>query len=110
VNARARLAHPDWCAQDHTCTAGHRTGEHRARPINLRVPGAGSVVLTRVRSHERGTQHAEIRLSITLPEAEPDARARLTALLSHLRVLIGPPRAPQRPGAGVVSPAAGRAA
>src|SRR5690242_10753388 len=84
--------HPVWCAADHTCTAGHVNGEHRADPHTLRIPGAGSAVLTRIRSAASGVEHAEIRLSITLPTGEDNARARLVALLTHLRVLIGPPR------------------
>lgn len=92
-----KVWHPEWCAADHTCNAGRApTGEHRADPVSFRVPGAGSVVLTRIRSHDTGIEHAEIRLSITLPDHEPHARARLAALLTHLRALIGPPRSPRR--------------
>jgi hypothetical protein len=89
----ARQWHPDWCAQDHRCTAGRVAGEHRADPHTVRVPGAGSFVLTRVRTDATGIEHAEITLSITLPPGEVDARTRLAALLTHLRLLIGPPRA-----------------
>lgn len=88
--------HPDWCAQDHTCTAGRVNGEHRADPHTLRIPGAGSAVLTRIRTADTGVEHAEVRLSITLPGNEPDARARLVALLTHLRILIGPSRPTSR--------------
>jgi hypothetical protein len=81
------ILHPDWCAQGHQCGLG----EHRADPLTLTVPGAGSAILTRVRGIG-GTQHAELRISITLPSNETDARLRLAALLTHIRLLIGPPR------------------
>ena len=88
---RHTIAHPDWCAAGHTCTAGHPSGEHRAQPHVLRVPGAGSAVLTRVQTEATGRQHAEIILSITLPSDDYNARLRLTALLTHLRLLISEP-------------------
>jgi hypothetical protein len=47
--------------------------------------------LTRVRATD-GTEHAEVRLSIALVDTERAARSQLTALLTHLRTLIGPPR------------------
>jgi len=82
-------AHTAWCAHDHRCSLA----EHRAEPITIRTPGAGSAVLTRVRT-SNGTQYAEVRLSITLPRDDAHARQRLAALLTHLRTLIGPaPRA-----------------
>ncbi len=84
--------HTDWCAGGHRCAMG----EHRAEPISLTVPGAGSFVLTRVLA-TTGRQHAEIRLSVILADHEPHARARLVALLTHLRTLIGPPRAADTP-------------
>jgi hypothetical protein len=79
--------HPPWCAQGHHCGLG----EHRATPVRIDLPGAGSAVLTRIRAAD-GAQHAEIRLSIALPDAEPAARLRLAALLTHLQALIGPAR------------------
>lgn len=79
--------HPHWCAGGHAC----HLGEHRAAPITFTVPGAGSAVLTRVQSPD-GTGHAEVRISVSLPKAEPYARYRLAALLFHLRTLVGPPR------------------
>ena len=88
---RHTIAHPDWCAAGHTCTAGHPAGEHRAEPHVLRVPGAGSAVLTRVQTEATGRQHAEIILSITLPSDDYNARLRLAALLTHLRLLISEP-------------------
>jgi hypothetical protein len=86
-----RAGHPAWCSADHTCTAGRPGGEHRAEPHTLRVPGAGSAVLTRVQTDATGRQHAEVILSISLPDHEPDARLRLTALLAQLRLLISAP-------------------
>jgi hypothetical protein len=87
-----RPEHPDWCAADHTCTANRSLGgEHRAEPHTLRVPGAGSAVLTRVQTEATDRQHAEITLSITLPGDDHNARLRLAALLTHLRLLITEP-------------------
>ena len=57
----------------------------------LRVPGAGSAVITRVQTAASGVQHAEVTLSIRLPASEAAARRRLAALLSHLRLLISEP-------------------
>jgi uncharacterized protein YciW len=84
--------HTDWCAQGHRCGLG----EHRSDPLTVTTPGAGSIVLTRIRN-ANGAQLAEIRLSVVLPDNEGDARQRLTALLTHLRTLIGPPRVAHRP-------------
>lgn len=81
--------HPTWCAQGHHCAI--HLGEHRARPITVAIPGAGSLVLTRVRT-SNGRDHAEIRLSIALATDERGARQQLAALLTHLRTLIGPAR------------------
>jgi hypothetical protein len=81
--------HTSWCAGGHHCAV--LLGEHRADPIPIRVPGAGTAVLTRVRE-ATGTEYAEIRMRITLPGTAPRARARLAALLTHLRTLIGPRR------------------
>lgn len=83
--------HPGWCARDHTCGLG----EHRAAPIRIDLPGAGSAVLTRIGT-TTGAQYAEIRLSVTLPHLEPAARLRLTALLTHLHTLISPARPTRR--------------
>ncbi|GII26496.1 hypothetical protein [Planosporangium mesophilum] len=83
----ARDRHTTWCAAGHRCGLG----EHRADPITLTVPGAGTAVITRVRSAD-GAEHADIRLSVALPADEPAARLRLAALLTHLRTLIGPAR------------------
>src|SRR5262245_13843873 len=81
-----RLGHTDWCARDHRCGLN----EHRAEEIVVDVPGAGRATLTRVSTN--GNDHAEIRMTVALPDYEPHARARLVALLSHLSALIGPPR------------------
>ena len=83
--------HPDWCAAGHRCGLG----EHRAAPITITVPRAGAATLTRVRATD-GTEHAEIRLTLALTDYEPAARAQLAAALTHLRTLIGPPRATRR--------------
>jgi hypothetical protein len=84
--------HTAWCAGGHRCNLG----EHRSDPITLTIPGAGTGLLVRVRT-ANGVEHAEIRLRVTLPADEPAARQRLTALLTHLRTLIGPART-VRPG------------
>jgi hypothetical protein len=84
-------AHTNWCARGHRCNLG----EHRATPLTLTVAGAGTAVLTRVRTAD-GTEYAEIRLRATLPMNESDARLRLAALLTHVRTLLGPARTVQR--------------
>jgi hypothetical protein len=86
-NGTGHGGHPDWCARGHHCGLG----EHRAAPIRIDLPGAGTAVLTRIRA-ANGAQHAEIRLSVRLPDTEPAARLRLAALLTHLHTLIGPAR------------------
>jgi hypothetical protein len=83
--------HTPWCARGHHC--GH--GEHRAAPVTVAIPGAGTVTLTRIRNAS-GAEWAEIRLSVTLTSHEPAAQQQLTALLTHLQTLIGPARLPQR--------------
>ena len=85
----SRPGHTDWCARDHRC--GIALGEHRSPDIIVNLPGAGRALLTRVLTAD-GADHAEIRMRIVLPAHEPAARARLTALLTHLRDLIGPAR------------------
>jgi hypothetical protein len=82
--------HPTWCAGGHHC--GH--GEHRANPVTITAPGAGSLTLTRMRAG--GAEWAEVRLSIALAGSEPVARQQLTALLTHLQTLIGPARPTRR--------------
>jgi hypothetical protein len=60
-------------------------------PVTVTVPGAGTAVITRIRT--AAGDRAEVRLSLTLPAHEPAARRQLAALTTHLRTLIGPPRA-----------------
>jgi hypothetical protein len=82
--------HPDWCERGHVCGLG----EHRAEPVRLAAPGCGSVVLTRVSSGPTGREHAEVRISITLPGSEPAARAHLARTvraLSHLLEQLAQP-------------------
>lgn len=92
---RQPTPHTPWCAGDHSCNLA----EHRSEPIAVTVPGAGSLILTRVRG-TNGREHAEVRLSIALIDSEPATRGQLTSLLTHLRTLIGPPRPAIGPGAG----------
>jgi hypothetical protein len=61
-----------------------------AGPVTVTVPGAGTAVVTRVRTADG--DRAEVRLTLTLPAHEPAARRQLAALVTHLRALIGPPR------------------
>src|SRR5205823_1306948 len=92
--SRPRRVCPEWCARRNLpCPAreGYPGAEHVAVPIRFTVPGAGAVMLTRVRSAE-GVERADIRIRATLPTREADARLRLAALLTHLRTLLGPGR------------------
>jgi hypothetical protein len=57
------------------------------------VLGAGHAVITRVPGADRTSGTAEIRLTLTLPADDTAAGLRLAALTTHLRALIGPPRA-----------------
>lgn len=79
--------HRDWCAADHRCNLN----EHRAAEIVVDVPGAGRIVLTRVRDRA-GCEHAEIRMRVVLPVDEAHSRTRLVSLLTHLQTLLGPAR------------------
>jgi hypothetical protein len=92
MNTRSSQEHTDWCAQDHRCGLG----EHRSHPITHTTPGAGSTVITRIRT-ATGTEHAEVRLTVDLPAGQEAARQRLAALLTHLQTLIGPPRLTHHP-------------
>jgi hypothetical protein len=87
----AASGHTAWCAGGHRCNLG----EHRATPITITVPGAGTAVLTRVRARD-STEYAEIRLRAALPADEPAARLRLAALLTYVRTLLGPARTARR--------------
>ena len=60
-------------------------------PVTLDVTGAGTAIITRIR-HDDGTEYADIRLRATLPTNPAAAAARLTALATHLRTLLGPSR------------------
>jgi hypothetical protein len=68
--------HADWCAQGHRCGLG----EHRSHPHIVEVPGAGRVVLTRVRGMD-GREHAEVRATVALSGHEMWARWQLAQLL-----------------------------
>ena len=84
-----RAAHTTWCARGHSCALD----EHRAQPITITVHAVGSAVLTRVAARD-GREYAEIRLRVALPQSEPHARLRLTALLTRLpQLLVGVRRA-----------------
>jgi hypothetical protein len=87
----SRTGHTEWCAGGHRCGLG----EHRSNPMALAATGAGSAVITRARAAD-GTEYAEIRMRVTLPDHEPAARLRLAALLTHIRTLIGPARTANR--------------
>jgi hypothetical protein len=68
--------HVDWCAEGHRCGLG----EHRSAPHVVEVPGAGRVVLTRVRGMD-GREHAEVRATVALSGHEMWARWQLAQLL-----------------------------
>jgi len=57
---------PDWCAQDHTCTArhGYPSGEHRSPPTVWAMPWGG-LTATRVAPVGR-SPYLELRLSVEL--------------------------------------------
>jgi hypothetical protein len=80
---RTQPEHTAWCARGHSCALD----EHRAEPIVVRVPAQGHAVITRVAAPD-GRQYAEIRLRVALPSGEPNARMRLTSLLTRLPELI----------------------
>lgn len=61
--------------------------------VTLTVPGAGHAVITCV----PGADRADVRLTVTLPANENQAAQRLAALTTHVRALIGPPRAGHHP-------------
>jgi hypothetical protein len=80
---RTHISHTTWCARGHSCGLD----EHRAKPITITVQSVGCAVLTRVAARD-GREYAEIRLRLALPRNEPDARVRLTALLTRLPQLL----------------------
>jgi hypothetical protein len=71
--------HADWCAEGYRCGLG----EHRSHPHIATVPGAGRVVITRVRAAS-GQEYAEVRLTVALAGEEPRARWQLLALMRGL--------------------------
>jgi len=80
--------HTDWCARGHHCGLG----EHRASPITVAFPRAGTGVLTRV-GDSNGRQYAEIRMRVALPSDDAKARRQLIALLTRLPGLVEGPKA-----------------
>jgi hypothetical protein len=57
---------PDWCAENHTCTAqyGYPNGEHRSPPTTWRTP-YGVLVATRVQGVD-GAPRLELRVQANL--------------------------------------------
>ena len=79
--------HPEWCAGGHRCGLG----EHRSDPHVVDVPGVGRMIVVRVLAVD-GTEHAEVRGSVRLPEHEAGARRRLLRLLADLAAVLARPR------------------
>lgn len=79
----AMRTHTAWCARGHSCALD----EHRAEPVVVKVRALGHAVVTRVAAPD-GRQYAEIRLRVALPDNEPNARTRMTSLLTSLPELI----------------------
>ncbi|WP_432980970.1 hypothetical protein [Dactylosporangium sp. CA-233914] len=75
--------HTAWCAGGHRC----QLGEHRADQLLVDIPGAGRVVLTRVRS-AGGRDYAEVRATVALTGPEPAARRQLGALIDNLAAVL----------------------
>lgn len=75
--------HAAWCAEGHRCGLG----EHRSAPHIATVPGAGRVVITRVRAAS-GREYAEVRLTVALSGNEPRARGQLLALMRALVLAV----------------------
>jgi hypothetical protein len=87
--------HPEWCAEGHRCNLG----EHRAEPLIIAIPGYGRATLTRVQAAD-GREHAEVRLTVALADAEPCARVQLLGVATDVRALLGrATRASARPAA-----------
>ena len=75
--------HPDWCAGGHACGLG----EHRSDPIVVSLPGAGRLILIRVRGNgER--EHVEIRASVIFDRNELTAKRQLSDILWAARGLL----------------------
>jgi hypothetical protein len=79
---RAATEHTDWCARDHRCNLG----EHRSPDIITDLPGAGRVLITRVRAGNR--EYAEIRGRVLLHTTEAGARWQIATALGRLRDLL----------------------
>lgn len=62
-----------------------------AAPVIHEVTGAGTFHLTRVTDPDHGDR-AEIRMSVLLAPNDRAANQQLTALATHIAVLLGPPR------------------
>ena len=75
--------HTSWCAGGHRCGLG----EHRSQPITIRIPEAGSAVLTRVRSTS-GHDYAELRVNVRLDPDEPTARTQLGHAIDTMHHLL----------------------
>jgi hypothetical protein len=65
-------------------------------PVTVTVPGAGHAIITHVPGAGHTHATVDIRLTLTLPTDETQAAQRITALTTHLRALIGPPRTDDR--------------
>ncbi|MEU7868299.1 hypothetical protein [Dactylosporangium sp. NPDC049140] len=76
-------AHTDWCAGGHRC----QLGEHRADPLTVDIPGAGRVVLTRVRA-AAGREYAEVRATVSLAGTDPAARRQLSSLITSVATAL----------------------
>jgi hypothetical protein len=75
--------HVDWCAGGTSC----ELGEHRSHPHTIGLPGAGRIVITRVRTAS-GREHAEVRLTLSLAGEESQARGQLALLARGLVVAL----------------------
>lgn len=81
--AHRATRHTTWCARGHRCTLG----EHRGEPLRVNVDGAGSLIITRVRSTD-GTEWAEVRGSLRLDDGDRRARGQLVSLVDSFARLM----------------------
>jgi hypothetical protein len=79
-----RRSHTEWCARGAACGLD----EHRYDPHVVAVPGVGRMVVVRVLAAD-GSEYAEVRGSVRLPESEVLARRRLLRLLGDLAAALG---------------------
>lgn len=86
---RLSRRHADWCASGHGC----KLGEHRSVPHVAALPGAGRVVVTRVRGVS-GREYAEVRLTVALAGEEQRARGQLARLMRGLVAVVSHARRP----------------